>query len=90
MSRLIATLGRFFLPLTLLVSLLYTLGQMHRHHEFTALRAAGISLWRITAPVWFVGLLCCGLLGWLNASVVPWSVEESRALLERLSGATGG
>jgi lipopolysaccharide export system permease protein len=73
------------LPLTLLVSLLYTLGQMHRHHEFTALRAAGISLWRITAPVWVVGLLCCGLVGWLNSSVVPWSVEESRALLERLN-----
>ena len=73
------------LPLTLLVSLLYTLGQMHRHHEFTALRAAGISLWRITAPVWVVGVLCCGLVGWLNSSVVPRSVEESRALLERLS-----
>jgi lipopolysaccharide export system permease protein len=73
------------LPLALLVSLLYTLGQMHRHHEFTALRAAGISLWRITAPVWVVGVLCCGLVGWLNSSVVPWSVEESRAILERLS-----
>ena len=27
------------LPLALLVSLLYTLGQMHRNHEITALRA---------------------------------------------------
>jgi lipopolysaccharide export system permease protein len=72
------------LPLALLVSLLYALGQMHRHHEFTALRAAGISLWRVTAPVWFVGVLCCGLVGWLNSSVVPWSVEESRAMLDQL------
>ena len=73
------------LPLVLLVSLLYTLGQMHRHHEFTALRAAGISLWRITAPVWVVGLFCCGLVGWLNSSVVPRSVEKSQALLDQLS-----
>ncbi|HTZ20670.1 MAG TPA: LptF/LptG family permease [Opitutaceae bacterium] len=73
------------LPLALLVSLLYTLGQMHRHHEFTALRAAGISLWRITAPVWLVGVLFCGLIGWLNSSVVPWSLAESQALLDQLS-----
>ena len=72
------------LPLSLLVSLLYAMGQFHRHHEFTALRAAGVGLRRITAPIWVVGVLCCALSGWLNASVVPWSVEESRALLERL------
>jgi lipopolysaccharide export system permease protein len=73
------------LPLALLVSLLYALGQMHRHHEFTALRAAGISLWRITAPVWLVGVLFCGLIGWLKASVEPWSLAESQALLDQLS-----
>lgn len=83
----VVTLPRFLallLPLTLLVSLLYVLGQMHRNHEFTALRAAGVSLWRITRPVWYVGLLCCGLVWWLNADVVPWSVEHSRSVIERL------
>lgn len=83
----IVTLPRFLallLPLTLLVSLLYVLGQMHRNHEFTALRAAGVSLWRITRPVWFVGLACCSLMWWLNSDVVPWSVEHSRSVIERL------
>lgn len=81
------TLPRFLamlLPLTLLVSLLYVLGQMHRNHEFTALRAAGVSLWRITRPVWYVGALCCALVWWLNSDVVPWSVEHSRSVIERL------
>jgi lipopolysaccharide export system permease protein len=73
------------LPLTLLVSTLYCFGQMHRSHEFTALRAAGVSLVRISMPVWCVGLLCCGLTGWLNSGLVPWSVEESRVIKERLS-----
>jgi lipopolysaccharide export system permease protein len=72
------------LPLTLLVSLLYTLGQMHRHHEFTALRAAGVSLGRITAPVWLIGVLGCSLTWWLNSTVVPWSIETSSALREQL------
>lgn len=72
------------LPLTLLVSLLYTLGQMHRKHEFTALRAVGISMGRITAPVWGIGLIGCALTWWLNASVVPWSIETASSLRDQL------
>jgi len=72
------------LRVALLISLLFVLGKLHRANEFTALRAAGVSLLRITAPVWLVGVLACGLTWYLNASVVPWSVEESRALRENL------
>ena len=70
------------LPVALLVSLLFTLGKLHRANELTALRAAGRGLARITAPVWAVGVLACGLTWWLNSTVVPWSVAESRALRE--------
>jgi lipopolysaccharide export system permease protein len=72
------------LRVALLISLLFVLGKLHRANEFTALRAAGVSLLRITAPVWLVGVLACGLTWYLNGSVVPWSVEESRALRESL------
>jgi lipopolysaccharide export system permease protein len=68
------------LPLALLVSLMFVLGKLHRANELTALRAAGVSLLRITAPVWVVGVLACGLSWWLNLRVVPWSVEQSAAL----------
>jgi len=72
------------LRVALLISLLFVLGKLHRANEFIALRAAGVSLFRITAPVWLIGVLACGLTWYLNASVVPWSVEESRALRENL------
>lgn len=72
------------LPLALLVSLLYALGRLHRSNELTALRAAGVGLFRITAPVWAIGLVCCGLTWWLNTSIVPWSVSESRTMRETL------
>ena len=72
------------LPLALLLSLLYVLGKLHRANEFTALRAAGVSLLRITAPLWLVGVLACGLSWWLNSTVVPWSVETSRELRNNL------
>jgi Predicted permeases len=72
------------LPLALLVSLMFVLGKLHRANEFTALRAAGVSMLRITAPVWVVGVLACGLSWWLNTTVVPWSVEESAELKDGL------
>ena len=72
------------LPLALLISLLYTLGKLHRANEITAMRAAGIGFARLTAPIWAVGVLCCGLSWWLNTTVVPWAVEESRAMRDEL------
>lgn len=81
------TLPGFFglvLPLSLLISLLFVLGKLHRANELIVLRAAGVSLLRITAPVWFVGVIACGATWYLNASVVPWSVETSRELRDAL------
>ncbi len=72
------------LPLCLLVSLLYSLGRLHQGNEFIALRAAGLGLGRITRSVWVAGLFFCGLVGWLNSTVVPWSVEEARRMRETL------
>ncbi len=72
------------LPLALLVSLMFVLGKLHRANEFTALRAAGVGLMRITAPVWIVGVAACGLSWWLNTRIVPWSVEQSAELHDNL------
>lgn len=72
------------LPLALLVSLLYVLGKLHRANEFTAMKAAGVSLYRLTAPIWVVGVLCCGLSWWLNTTIVPWSLVQSRSMREAL------
>ena len=72
------------LPLALLVSLMFVLGKLHRANELTALRAAGVGFLRITAPVWAIGVVACGLSWWLNTRVVPWSVNESSALRDNL------
>lgn len=44
------------LPMTLLLSLLFVLGNFHRNNEITAMRACGLSLWQMTRPIWTVGL----------------------------------
>ena len=72
------------LTLSLLLSLLYTLGRLHRNLEITAMRAAGLGLWRITRVIWVVGGFLCGLTWYLNGTVIPWSVETSRQILQDL------
>ncbi|HVU34035.1 MAG TPA: LptF/LptG family permease [Opitutaceae bacterium] len=84
---LVVTLPSFLalvLPLALLVSLLYVLGKLHRANEIIALRAAGVSILRISAPIWVAGVLCCGISWWLNTTIVPWSVTQSRAMYDAL------
>lgn len=59
------------LPVALLLALLYALTQHARHHEITAIRSAGVSLWRLSAPYLGVGLLFSLALFALNELIVP-------------------
>jgi lipopolysaccharide export system permease protein len=70
------------LPIVLLLSTLFVLGKLHKANELTAMRAAGVSFGRLMAPIWLAGAMCCALSWWLNATVVPWSVEETRLIKE--------
>lgn len=70
------------LPVTLLVTLLFTLGTMHKNQEIAAMRAAGLSLWRITRAFWFVGIACTLALLAVNTKVIPYSLERTRSMRE--------
>lgn len=69
-------------PASLLISLLFSLGALHRDNEIIALRAVGLSLWQITRGLWLMGAILAAGLFVLNARVVPWSVEQSRLLYD--------
>ncbi|HAV12818.1 MAG TPA: YjgP/YjgQ family permease [Opitutae bacterium] len=72
------------LPIAFLVSLLFSLGTLHRNNEVIAMRATGASLFRISRSLWGAGLVLSLLLLYLTASVVPKSVEQSRTFIENL------
>ena len=71
------------LPIVLLLALLYTLTHHARHNELTAMRAAGISLWRICAPYVIVGILAGIALFGLNEFCVPRSADWADRILNR-------
>lgn len=77
------------LPLAVLTSVVLTLGGLDRTNEITAMRACGISLWKISRPLLGLALLLSVLLLLLNEYVVPWNVRHLNQLLEvRLKGRT--
>lgn len=68
------------LPVSLLLALLYALTQHSRHNELVAMRAAGISLWRICAPYFTIGFLFTVLLAMVNERLLT----DGPARMERL------
>ena len=68
-------------PVALLLALLYALTNHARHHELTAMRAAGISLWRLCLPYLGVGFVASLALFALNELWVPDSAEAAERIL---------
>ena len=82
----LAMLPGFFvmvLPIALLLALLYALTHHARHNEITALRAAGVGLWRLCAPYFVVGLLATGVYFALNEIAVPRCERWANEILTR-------
>ena len=71
------------LPVTLLLAMLYTLTNLARHHEITAIRAAGISLARLSLPYLAVGIFSSVLLFALDEICVPRTTEIADQLFVR-------
>ncbi len=81
---------RLVLPVGLLLALLYTLTRHARHNEITAIRAAGVSLWRVCLPYLAVGVLSSLGLFALNERWAPqWSdrAQEIRSAGKDQGGA---
>jgi len=71
------------LPIVLLLALLYALTNHARHHELTAIRGAGVSLWRLCVPYLAVGFIASLVLFALNELWVPNADDEAARVLHR-------
>src|SRR5882672_7748153 len=71
------------LPIAFLLALLYALTNHARHHELTAIRAAGVSLLRLSMPYLVLGfLLSLGVFA-INELWAPQSVDAAEEILNR-------
>lgn len=74
------------LPIAFLLAMLYALSQHARYNEITAIRAAGISMWRLGAPYFAVGLVASGILFVLNEFLAPDSEVYADQIMRRREG----
>jgi len=65
----------YVVPVALLLAMLYTLTNHARHNEITAIRAAGVGMWRLCLPYLTVGMAATLTLFLLNEFCVPKSSE---------------
>ena len=68
-------------PMAVLVATLMAFGQMAQDHEITALKASGVSLYRVMAPVLVAGAVLCGIMILFNNYVLPESNHRLAGLL---------
>jgi LPS export ABC transporter permease LptG/LPS export ABC transporter permease LptF len=70
----------------MLLSVLITLGLMQRSNEVTALKATGISVYRITMPVLLAGALVATALFLSDEFYLPHTNKRQDALLNKIKG----
>lgn len=71
------------LPVALLLALLYSLTTHARHNEITAIRCAGVSMWRLSRPYLIVGFLASIALLFINEYFVPDSDDSAEKVMNR-------
>jgi LPS export ABC transporter permease LptG/LPS export ABC transporter permease LptF len=73
-------------PLSVLLSVLVTFGTLQRNNELTAMKATGISLYRVALPVLVIALIVAGALFAFDETYVPTANRRQEALRSVIKG----
>jgi lipopolysaccharide export system permease protein len=67
---------RLVTPLAVFTACLFLTGQMTERLEITAIKASGISLYRLVVPYLFIGIFLAGMISYLDAYIIPEANSE--------------
>src|SRR5271165_2736525 len=73
-------------PLGALVSVLVTLGVMSKNNEVVAIKASGVSLYRLAVPLLVAGVLLAAALVVLDDVYLPYANQRQDALRNQIKG----
>jgi lipopolysaccharide export system permease protein len=71
------------LPMSTLLACLLCLARFSSDSELTALRACGVSFYRLLLPILLFGMGVTGLMFALNENVVPYAQYQAKLLMQR-------
>ena len=69
------------LPLALLLASLMCFGNFGEHYELVAMKASGISIWRVMRPLVFFSLFLSGIAFVFSNSIIPVATLKAKTLL---------
>ncbi|MEX0593987.1 MAG: LptF/LptG family permease [Balneolaceae bacterium] len=67
---------RLVSPIAVFVACLFLAGQMSERLEITAIKAAGISLYRLALPYMLFAGLLAGVVAWLDSEIIPQANQD--------------
>jgi lipopolysaccharide export system permease protein len=77
-------------PVAALLSTVYMLSTLNKNNELTAIKACGVSIWRILLPIFALGLILSLLVFIVNERVIPKTIltanEIRTAYIEKMEG----
>jgi LPS export ABC transporter permease LptG/LPS export ABC transporter permease LptF len=76
----------YVIPLSALLSVLVTFGLLSRSSELSVMKACGISLYRITAPLLLLSMAWSGILYGLEQQIMAKANEKAEALDSQIRG----
>jgi len=79
----IPEMTRLILPVAVFTACLFLTGQLSERLEITALKAAGVSLYRLIVPYLLFGLFCAGTISYLDSEIIPTSNKAKIAFEKR-------
>jgi LPS export ABC transporter permease LptF/LPS export ABC transporter permease LptG len=80
---LLPTVLVFTIPMAVLCGTIIGLGRMGSDSELVAMRAAGVSTWRMLWPALALGLIATGATAWLNIKEVPRAQQQLKSVAIR-------
>ncbi|MFU8811889.1 MAG: LptF/LptG family permease [Balneolaceae bacterium] len=87
--KFIPEMVRLVSPLAVFVACLILTGQMTERLEIMAIKASGISLYRLAVPFLFFGLMVAGAVSYLDSSIIPESNADRAEFEQRYLGGAG-
>ena len=69
------------LPLALLLASIMCFGNLGEHYELVAMKASGISMWRVMRPLVVFSLLLSGAAFFISNNLIPVATLKGRTLL---------
>jgi LPS export ABC transporter permease LptF/LPS export ABC transporter permease LptG len=73
-------------PLAALVAVLVTLGVMSKNNEIVAIKASGVSLYRLAVPLLLGGVLLAAVMVVLDDAYLPYTNQRQDALRNQIKG----